>query len=268
MTVPFKTRLPLKTNITPQRPHMPAHRVYIETRAVDRSPRSPVNPRSPRSPRHIRPPRTRSEERIYVYREDLLPGTNSNNTMTDHDRLLREAYDDAYRQIQNLRTELGEKDLELAEKDALIKELQFDNQNLRRSLDNLSNLDGLQEDEIHGLKRKNSKLRKDKDDLNGRVRELRHEMDAKIRPMVDQINALRQEVATWRLQFESAERKNLDLERRIGKLRTNADNYFRENGVLMAQNDALRTQVEAVRAENAQLSEMLELERRLRVSRY
>lgn len=188
--------------------------------------------------------------------------------MTDHDRLLREAYDDAYRQIQNLRTELGEKDLELAEKDALIKELQFDNQNLRRSLDNLSNLDGLQEDEIHGLKRKNSKLRKDKDDLNGRVRELRHEMDAKIRPMVDQINALRQEVATWRLQFESAERKNLDLERRIGKLRTNADNYFRENGVLMAQNDALRTQVEAVRAENAQLSEMLELERRLRVSRY
>ncbi|KAK3392414.1 hypothetical protein B0T20DRAFT_55589 [Sordaria brevicollis] len=255
---------------------MPAHRVYIETRAVDRSPRSPANnpPRSPRSPRHILRPRTRSEERIYVYREDRLPETpsssskNNNNTMSDRDRIFREAYEESYREIQDLRAKVEEKDLELAEKDALIKELQFDNQNLRRSLDSLSDLDNHQEDQIKTLRRKNSKLRNDKEDLNVRVRELRHEMDAKIRPMVDQINALRQEVANRRLQCESVERRNEDLERRMAKLRKNADEYAARNTMLEAQNESLRNQVQGVKAENARLMEVMDIERRLRVSHY
>ncbi|KAK3344758.1 hypothetical protein B0H65DRAFT_184737 [Neurospora tetraspora] len=237
---------------------MPAHRVFIETRAVDRSPRSP-NPRSPRSPRHR--PRTRSEERIYVYRDELPADNSNNNTMTEHDRVLREAYDEAYRQNQNLRNELRAKELELQERDARIEELKFDNTNLRRSLDSLSNVEGLQEDEIHNLKRKNSKLRKDKDDLNVRVRELRHEMDAKMRPMVDQIHTLKQEVANWRLQFESEKRKNNDLERRYGRLRENLDIHTQ-------QSEAFRTQNENLRVENEQLAQVLELERRLRVARF
>ncbi|KAK1776292.1 hypothetical protein QBC45DRAFT_218799 [Copromyces sp. CBS 386.78] len=241
---------------------MPAHRVFIETRAVDRSPRSP-NPRSPRSPRHR--PRTRSEERIYVYRDEQILA--DNNTMNVHDRVLREAYDEAYRQNQNLRNDLRAKDAELAEKDARIEQLQVENLSLRRSLDNYSNVEGLQEDQIHDLKRKNSKLRKDRDDLKAEVRELRHENDAKHRTMVDQINALKQEVANWRLQYESENRQTKDLYRRLGLMRKSADDYAAENGVLNAQNEGLRAQNGNLRAENEQLAQVLELERRLRVSR-
>ncbi|CCC05278.1 hypothetical protein SMACR_08530 [Sordaria macrospora] len=243
---------------------MPAHRVYIETRAVDRSPRNP-NPRSPPSPRHR--PRTRSEERIYVYRDNLST-ENITNTMTDHDRVLREAYDEAYRQNQTLRNKLAErdhklaeKDLDLAEKDGRINQLQAQNLNLRQTLDSLSDVEGRQDDLIHDLKRKTSKLRKDKDDLKAENRELRHESEGKMRHMADQINALKQEMANWRLQCESEKRKNIDLERRCGRLRENLDLH-------RGQSETFRTQSESLRAENDQLREIIDLAQPLRVFRH
>lgn len=187
--------------------------------------------------------------------------------MADHDRALREAYDDVYRHKESLLKQVAEQDLELAARDARIERLLLENNGLRATLNGLSEVKERQEDVIHDLKRKSSKLRNERDSLKVENRELRHEHDAKHRTMVDQINALKQEAANWRLQCESEKRQKDDLHRRLGLMRKSTDKYAADNTVLISQNESLRAQNQNLMAENERLAEVLDLERRLRISR-
>ncbi|KAK0740484.1 hypothetical protein B0T18DRAFT_210101 [Schizothecium vesticola] len=147
-----------------------------------------------------------------------------------------------------LKAQVQVKDQTIRELHVRCEQLELENLDLRRSLDSSSSSEARRsadvESQLARARRKNARLDEENEALRTRVREAvrqaKEAIDERVRLLKTEVAVLGRQVGEWRGRFEDAERRALDSERRLARLRENLDDYVEANGKLVAENDRLR----------------------------
>lgn len=216
------------------------HRVYIETTGGGGGGGGiPLRPRSPHPGLHYR--RHSIDERDRPPPFMVREVRDEYDIMQNSGESLRTVNANLARQNNILSAQVQMKSQELQEQKEWSARLDIENQELRRSLESSSDVEGRRENKIRDLKRKNKQLEGDNEGLKARIRELlriaRDATDDRVRLLKDELLSRDKEIIEWRRRYD-------DVDRRLVRLRENMDDHIEVNQRLAADNELLRRRLE------------------------
>ena len=172
---------------------------------------------------------------------------------------LQSTNDSLLRHNLQLKNQLSIKDQTVHELRLRCEQLELDNLDLRRSLDNLNGSSSGAGSDVEGKllrsKKKSARLELENEGLRARVRELMRSvkdaadervrlLKAEVRVVTDENKSLAAQARDWRAKCEREERRVEDAERRMGRMRENLDDYMEEVDRLKEDNDRLTKKLE------------------------